>query len=364
MMMSHPSKLKELADAPGSALEYEEAEQQFVQCLTTEDLDRQILIDPNLTRKFTLALEQALAIAYADPSASPEAENRFLQRILYRINRLNFVWYGDLNQYLNERSTYVQSVRDRIESVWQPWETAQIDTNQLQQATVDEVKQALVDRAAADLEPPLSTNRRYVREQMGREGYRHLIAMASLDGLVESSRLCHVLGGAGTEIQATLIRVLIEEYGNGRFNRKHSTFYAQMMQELELVSQPEAYFDWVPWQVLACINHNFFLTQRKRHFLRYIGGFTYFEIVGPSIYKDYIAAASRLGLSDTAMGYWELHIREDERHGQWMVHQTSLPLADLYPNQAWEILLGYDQDKLMGDRAGRAVIETLREREG
>lgn len=40
-------------------------------------------------------------------------------------------------------------------------------------------------------------------------------AIASLDGLVESSRLCHILGGASNEMQATLIRVLLEEYGNG-----------------------------------------------------------------------------------------------------------------------------------------------------
>ena len=359
MITFHPSKLSELVEAPSVAVDYEAAEQQFIQCLTTEDLDRKTLDSPEVNQKFESALGQALAVAYVDPQVSPEAERRFLQRILYRINRLSFVWYGDLNQYLNERSVYIQSVRDRIEAVWQPWETAQFDLQQLQQLSAEQVKQALVERAAADLEPPLSQSRRYIREQMTREGYCQLIALASLDGLVESSRLCHILGGASNETQATLIRVLIEEYGNGRLSRKHSTFYAQMMQELGLNSQPEAYFDAVPWQVLASINHNFFITQRKRHLLRYVGGFTYFEIVGPSIYKDYIAAAARLELSDTATGYWELHIREDERHGQWMVHQAATPLADLYPEQAWELLLGYDQDKFMGARAGKAVLEAI-----
>jgi hypothetical protein len=190
-------------------------------------------------------------------------------------------------------------------------------------------------------------------------GYRHLIAIASLDGLVESSRLCHILGGASNEIQTTLMRVLMEEYGSGRLNRKHSTFFAQMMQELGLNPEPETYLDLVPWPVLASINHNFLLTQCKRHFLSYNGGFTYFEIVGPSIYQDYIAAASRLNLSDTAMGYWELHVRKDERHGQWMLNNVALLLANLYPNDAWELVLGYDQEKLMSDRAGTAVIRAV-----
>lgn len=339
-----------------STCNYQEAEQQFIQLLTTEDLDRQILDRPDMAKSFEAALEAALTIAYADPSNLPEVENRFLQRILYRINRLNFFWYNSLDQYVNERSVYLQWVRDRIEAAWQAWETAQFDLEQLKQV---DVKQALIERANQDLEPPLTEHKRYLQEHMTREGYRHLIAIASLDGLVESSRLCHILGGASNEVQATLIRVLLEEYGNGRLNRKHSTFFAQMMQELDLNPEPEAYLDWVPWQVLASINHNFLLTQRKRHFLRYVGGFTYFEIVGPSVYKDYIAAASRLNLSETAMGYWELHIREDERHGQWMVHQAAIPLVDLYPNEAWELVLGYDQEKYMGDRAGAAVIQAV-----
>ncbi|MGL5831939.1 MAG: iron-containing redox enzyme family protein, partial [Waterburya sp.] len=55
-----------------------------------------------------------------------------------------------------------------------------------------------------------------------------------------------------------------------------------------------------------------------------------------------------------------LHIKEDERHGQWMLHQVALPLVDMYPQQAWELLLGYDQEKLMSDRAGAAVIQAVK----
>ena len=167
------------------------------------------------------------------------------------------------------------------------------------------------------------------------------------------------MGGASNEIQATLMRVLLEEYGNGRLSRKHSTFFAQMMAELGLRTEPEAYLNLVPWEVLASINHNFLLTERKRHFLRYNGGLTYFEIAGPAIYTDYLEAAKRMRLSDAAMGYWELHIREDERHGQWMLTDVALPLADMYPDYAWELVLGYDQEKLMGDRAAGSVMTLI-----
>lgn len=176
-------------------------------------------------------------------------------------------------------------MRDRIESVWQVWELTQLDVEKIQCLNV---KQALQERANLDLSPPLplSSAKRYLREDMDLEGYRLFLAIASLDGLVEASRLSRILGGASNEIQATLIRVLLEEYGNGRLSRKHSTFFAQMMAELGLQTEPEAYFDLVPWEVLASINHNFLLTERKRNFLRYNGGLTYFEIAGPAIYTD------------------------------------------------------------------------------
>jgi hypothetical protein len=73
-----------------------------------------------------------------------------------------------------------------------------------------------------------------------------------------------------------------------------------------------------------------------------------------------LAAAKRLQLSDGAMGYWDLHIKEDERHGRWMIESVTLPLVKMYPDQAWQILLGYDQEKLMGDRASAAAVQIIR----
>ena len=344
---------------------YHEAEQQFIHLLATEDLDQQVDASSGLVSGFEAALAMALKDAYQSSSVEQnahevEAAHLFLQRILYRINRLNLFWYDDLHHYKNERSYYLQRVRDQIEQAWQAWEIAQINVEELKKL---DVRQALIDRCDADLDPLVNENKRYLREEMSLEGYRHLLAIASLDGLVEASRLSRILGGASNEVQATLIRVLLEEYGNGRLSRKHSTFFASMMAELGLETEPEAYFDLVPWEVLACINHNFLLTECKRHFLRYNGGLTYFEIAGPSIYKDYMLAASRLHLSDAAMGYWELHIREDERHGRWMLKEVALPLVDRYPQDAWELVLGYDQEKWLGDRAGAAVIRAIKQAE-
>ncbi|MBD6619166.1 iron-containing redox enzyme family protein [Komarekiella sp. 'clone 1'] len=340
-----------------TATKYNSAEQQFIELLATEDLDNKLDVEVAKVNEFERVLSMAIRAAYQNGYGDEQA-HRFLQRILYRINRLKLFWYDDLRHYTNERSLYLHSCRDQIEAAWQEWELAQIDVAALQQL---DVKQALIERASADLDPPLSEDSRYIQEEMTEAGYRHLLAIASFDGLVEGSRLSRILGGTANEVQCTLVRVLLEEYGNGRLSRKHSTFFAQMLTEFGMNTEPEGYFDLVPWEVIACGNHNFLVTERKRHFLRYSGGLTYFEVAGPAAYRNYLAAAQRLGLSEAAMGYWELHIREDERHGRWMLDDVALPLAEQYPNDAWELVLGYDQEKLMGDRAAKAVVRSIRE---
>jgi hypothetical protein len=340
-----------------TAINYDSAEQQFIELLATEDLDKQRNNQSAIANKFERTLSLAISAAYNN-GAGNDTAHLFLQRILYRINRLNLFWYDDLQNYRNERSLYLQQIRNQIETAWQKWEIVQIDVTALQQL---DVKQALIERGNADLAPPLSPESRYICEEMSAAGYSHLLAITSFDGLVEGSRMVRILGGAANEVQCTLIRVLLEEYGNGRFSRKHSTFFAQMMKEFGMNTAPEGYFDLVPWQVLASANHNFLLTECKRHYLRYNGGLTYFEVAGPAAYRNYLAAAKRLQLSDAAMGYWELHIREDERHGRWMLDDVALPLAEMYPQDAWELLLGYEQEKLMGERAGIAVVKAIRE---
>jgi hypothetical protein len=350
--------------------DYDEAEACFAALLKTACLDEHVKRSPAAVHTFERSLEEAISVAYTPRAVGEEPQascvrragsaQLFLQRVLYRINRLKLFWHDDLSNYDNERSSYLREVRDRVEGAWQQWEASQL--NSLAAATMrcEEVRVALLTRAGRDVRPEPSASGLYFRDEVNEAGYRHLLAIASLDGLVEASQLSRTLGGVSNNIQAVMTRLLIEEYGGGRLNRKHSTFFTAMLTELKMRTEPEAYFDLVPWEVLAGINHSFLLSERKRFYLRYVGGLLHTEISVPAAFDNYRAAAERLGMSEAARGYWELHIREDERHGQWMLHDVALPLAAKYPAQSWEIVLGYDQQRLMSERAGRSVERAVR----
>jgi hypothetical protein len=351
-----PNAATEAQRLPSTPAAYDQAEQQFLQLLATEDLDQALAAGSVSSREFERAIAAALEGAYTSDSGYPAA-HRFLQRVLYRINRLKLFWYDDLRHYTNERSFYLQTVRNQIEDAWQQWEMAQLDLEAYQAM---DVRQTLIDWVAADLDPEPSADGLYYRDQVGEACYRRLVAIGSLDGLVEASQLSRTLGGVSNEVQAVLTRLLVEEYGGGRLARKHSSHFATMLQELEMQTEPEAYFDLVPWELLAVINHSFLLTERKRYFLRYIGGLLYGELSVPATFRHYQAAGERLGLSSAAMSYWNLHIKVDELHGRWMLEDVALPLVDQYTDDAWELLFGYDQQRRMSARAGAAVAQAVR----
>ncbi len=334
--------------------DYSDAERRFLHLMRLKNLDQQMLANPEPMQAVNAAIDRAITEAYKTDLPSSQA-HRFLQRVLYRINRLKLFWYDDLSHYDNEGSTQLAAIRLRIENAWQQWERRHLDIPALKK---ENVEAALRKRAQADLAPEPSETDLYFRDRLSEKGYRRLLAIASLDGLVEASQLSRVIGGVGNAVQSMLTRLLIEEYGAGRLERKHSSFFTAMLDSLGMRTEPEAYFERVPWEVLATINHSFYLCERKRHFLRYVGGLLHTEISVPAAFENYRLAAIRLNLPEKARKYWELHIKVDKRHGRWMLEEVALPLIAAYEDAAWEMILGYDQQKFMGTRAARSVVRS------
>lgn len=350
--------LKTISSAKISDINFQDIERQFTRLLNLSDLDQEVDEKPALKRDFEDALEYALSDGFAE--REPQAL-LFLQRILYRINRLKLFWYDDLENYTNEDSHYLFRIQNRIESAWQDWESNHTEIKPIDTAV--EVRAAIRDRVAEDLNPKPSVEGLYFRNEMTKTGYRRLLAIASLDALVEASQLSRVLGGVGNEVQSMLTRIFSEEYGKGILAKKHSTYFSTMLEKFKMDTRPEAHFDLAPWEVLANINQSFFLCERKRNFLRYIGSLLFFEVSVPAAFENYKLAGERLGLSPEAVNYWELHINEDKRHGRWMVDDVALPLVDRYPNLAWEIVWGYDQQRFISARASQAIARSVREAE-
>ena len=214
--------------------EYQELEEEFVELLELDDLDRVVSGNPERIENFKSELKVSLCDAFNCDNGDPQA-HLFLQRILYRINRLKLFWYDGLENYVNEDSAFLFSLRKEIENAWQDWE----EGNTVQKKSGDLIA-ALGDRVKEDLQPEPSTDGLFIRNKISKSGYQRLLAISSLDGLVEASQLSRMLGGVGNEVQTMLTRILWEEYGSGKLERKQSTNFVSMMEECDMDSKPEA----------------------------------------------------------------------------------------------------------------------------
>ncbi len=333
---------------------YQELEEEFIGLLALDDLDLFVSRNQDRAEYFRSKLKGILSDAFDGGEGCPQA-HLFLQRILYRINRLKFFWYDRLENYSNEDSAFLFSLRMEIENAWQNWEE-----NKTVSFNNTSLSNALRRRVEEDLHPKPSPDGLTIRDEISESGYKLFLAITSLDGLVEASQLSRILGGIGNEVQTMLTRILWEEYGSGKLSRKHSTHFATMLEECDMDSSPEAYFDCVPWEVLANINHSFFLSERKQNFLRYIGGLLYTEVSVPAAFQNIKMAGQRLNIGDKGTSYWDLHIREDIRHGQWMLEDVALPLIEKYPEDGWDMVMGYDQQKFISSRATSSIVESIR----
>jgi hypothetical protein len=324
----------------------------------------------------------------------------FLQRCLYRLNRLTYVFYDGAPldaTYGNERAPWLLALRDRIEAHWQPWELEEMAAQdagadallaRYQSLDAPAVERELLSRLERDRYRPSaptspSPDLAALRDRLNPKGYAHLLAAGAHDGLTEASRQSRVCAGAGHPAASACFRILSDEYGGGKLERKHSTFYAQAMKACGVLlpdddddnspssslSPAERWIDLAPWQSLAATNHNFLLAERRRHFLRYCGALAAFELAGPRAYEAYASAADRLEVAlggseeEGALGgYWRLHVREDARHGPQALKEVALPLVALWGDAfAWEALLGYDQENFLAARATAAVRRDVEE---
>lgn len=310
-----------------------------------------------LLLRLSRASEQAWDVESSAENASLTALRLDTQRALYALNRLRLYWGDDPGAYDNERSRVLADYQDVLEAPWQHWLARRVRTDEIGQ---NDAPGILAKWAKRDQTPHPDPNTDWIGEEMCPNGYRRLLEIFSLNALTEASQLSRAVGGAPSPVQSMLFRILMEEYGAGRLEKKHSTYFARMLEAQGMSKEPEGYFLRVPWEVLSAINHSFYLAENKRFYLQFCGAFTYTELSTPVSFERYARAASRLGFTSGHSDYWALHVREDARHGPWMLEQVALPLLTQFPERCRDVLFGYAQQRSVETMASAAVARACR----
>ena len=199
------------------------------------------------------------------------------------------------------------------------------------------VGEAIASVLAADRAPSVS---RYLLEHGGPADFREFAIHRSAYQLKEADPHTFAIPRLSGVPKAAMVKIQYEEYGDGRAGEMHANLFADTLSELGLATNYGWYLDRIPGVTLSGVNliSLFGLHRRWRGAL--VGHLAAFEMtsVGPN--ARYAAAARRLGFSEAAARFFDVHVDADEEHQGLAAGPLAAGLTELEPGLADDVVFG------------------------
>jgi hypothetical protein len=179
-----------------------------------------------------------------------------------------------------------------------------------------------------------------------------LMMQHAVDFLVEASHMARYILGDYGKLQSQLFRVILDEYGYGVHERKHSTLFKDVLRSIGLETNTHAYWQFYLNTTFLLNNYFHRITRQPEDFFRYLGAITLAEnMFGP--YCRYTAAALRKVHGDKVnVQYYLEHAHIDQHHGRMTLEDMLLPAIDRYGDEIIpDIVLGMEQTLYLQDLA-------------
>lgn len=161
------------------------------------------------------------------------------------------------------------------------------------------------------------------------------------DFLSESSPMMKNVLGAYGSIQSEWFKILIDEYGYGVHEKKHSELFVRTLESVGLVSEPHYYWQYYLATALAANNYFHYLGSEHRHFFRYVGALVHTETTLVDFCQRAVVLLRDVFGDECDVEYFTEHCHIDTHHGQMALERVCLPLVDQFgPEVIPEIVAG------------------------
>ncbi|KNX38787.1 iron-containing redox enzyme family protein [Luteipulveratus halotolerans] len=162
------------------------------------------------------------------------------------------------------------------------------------------------------------------------------------DFLSESSPMMkNILGNYGS-IQSEWFKILIDEYGYGVHEKKHSTLYERTLESVDLNSEAHYYWQYYLATALAANNFFHYLGSEHRNFFKYAGALVMTETTLVEFCEHAQSLLTEI-LPGCDVEYFSEHCHIDDHHGRMAKNDVCLALIDKFgeeiiPDMIWGIL--------------------------
>ncbi|MFQ5545864.1 MAG: iron-containing redox enzyme family protein, partial [Acidiferrobacterales bacterium] len=176
----------------------------------------------------------------------------------------------------------------------------------------------------------------------------HAIQLAA-DFLVESSAMVRNLQGYYGPQQSELFKIVIDEFGYGVHETKHSTLYKSFLESIGLRSEPHDYWWWYLPSTIFANNYYNLICNNHTYFFNYIGAITQIEnaFVISFQYPKELFESVFSGRADTR--YFAEHMHIDQHHGRMAADNLMFAMAERFGDTLIpEFIRGFEESIYLG----------------
>ncbi|MFE0699541.1 iron-containing redox enzyme family protein [Streptomyces sp. NPDC058872] len=180
------------------------------------------------------------------------------------------------------------------------------------------------------------------------------------DFLSEASpMLRNVLGYYGPA-QSEWFKIIIDEYGYGVHNTKHSKLFERTLESVGLRSDVHHYWQYYLNSSLMVNNYFHYLGKNHELFFRYIGALYYTETALVDFCRRAAELLTKVFGPEVDVEYFTEHIGIDVHHGRMALEKLILPLVEEHGEVIIpEIVRGFEEFQLISDIADRDFADQI-----
>jgi hypothetical protein len=276
----------------------------------------------------------------ADPAVLPQAPvgphdaltDDDLQLALWTMYELHYRGFDGVDDRWEWEPRLIE-LRNRLEEMLLAALRATVPVPRDGRRVADRLR-SLVD---ADGGPSLS---RYMQTAADRGQWLQFLAHRSVYQLKEADPHTWGVPRLPVKAKSALLEIQIDEYGGGNPALMHSELFRVLLAEVGLSNDYGAYVDVVPGITLAQSNvmSMFGLHRGLRGAL--VGHLAAYEMTSSEPCRRYAKGLRRVGGSEAACAFFDVHVTADALHEQLAAHDLCGGLAEAEPQLAEDIVFG------------------------
>ena len=178
-----------------------------------------------------------------------------------------------------------------------------------------------------------------------------LIQLAG-DFLVESSAMARNIPGGYGPLQSELFKVVIDEYGYGVHETKHSTLFEKVMKSVGLDHRPGAYWQFYLTSSLLLNNYFNYLARSHDKFFRYLGAMLYAETTFIKTCREMAEMMRQVFGNGAETRYFQEHAHIDNHHSRMALEKLAVPAIEQHGlGIIPEIVRGVEEARVLAELA-------------